>query len=268
MNWHPTWRELLGRSLPGIPWGNRALLKGFLLVLSPLVHVENMERLRDIEDPVLYVFNHNTFFETLFAALMLAFHRGRVVSFFVDWMYGQFPLIGNLIDLIDPVYVYTKRSQFAWVNRRKPTDPPSARAAGAARLTEGRSLALFPEGKAHQDPRRLRPARRGLAWLILATGVPVVPIGIDFPARIRSMQTPRFGRIVFRVGEPCVFEEERKILLEQGACGNARELRLALEARVTRKVMEQLADLANKDMPCTEEAWRTTIRTEDRARVA
>jgi len=268
MNWRPTWRDVLGRSLPEIGWENRVLLRGFLLLLSPLVRVENVERLRDVEGPVLYVFNHNTFFETFFAALILAFHCGRVVSFFVDWMYGQFPLVGNLIDRIDPVYVYTKRSQFAWVNRRKPADPPGAWAPGVARLAKGRSLALFPEGKAHRDPLRLRPARRGLARLILATGVPVVPIGIDFPARARSMRIPRFGRIVFRVGEPCVFEEEHKILLEQGVPGNAQDLRLALEARVTRKVMEQLASLAGREMPCTETSWETTIRTEDRARVA
>ena len=52
--------------------------------------------------------------------------------------------------------------------------------AGKAHLVVGRSLGIFPEGQVNRDPDHLLRGRRGATRLSLATGIPVVPMGIRF----------------------------------------------------------------------------------------
>jgi 1-acyl-sn-glycerol-3-phosphate acyltransferase len=195
---------------------------------------------------VLFAFTHSTFFETLFAALVLAFHRQERPAFMVDWMYGRLPIFRWLMAKVDPIWVWNKRSQFSWINRNKGARPAKdAWEEALERLALGRALALFPEGKAHRDPQSLRQGRRGLGHMALASAALVVPVGIDFPVRISRGRVPRFGRLRFRVGEPLSFPTEA---LAYQASENRRQQGL-LAGVVTHQIMVELARLAGRDYP-------------------
>lgn len=56
-----------------------------------------------------------------------------------------------------------------------------------ALLREGHSIGIFPEGTFSPQTGGMAPARTGAARLALATGVPVIPVGIYLP-RERSLQ--------------------------------------------------------------------------------
>lgn len=239
--WRPHLRETLGRPLPTLPPSDRWLLRGLLMVFGPLMTVEKPAALTTPR-PVIFAFNHTTFYETVLAALMLDFHRQARVGFLVDWMYGLFPLLRWLVAKGDPVYVWNKRSQFGWINRRKgPVPHEQAWQAAAQRLIQGRALAIFPEGKAHRDL-RLRRGRHGLGHMALAASATVISVGIDFPARARHGRVPRFGCLLFRVGEPLRFPEESLVYRES----RDPRLRQRLAERVTHRVMLELGRLANR----------------------
>jgi 1-acyl-sn-glycerol-3-phosphate acyltransferase len=221
------------------------MIRGLLWVLGPLVRVEAPQGLA-ARGPVIFAFTHSTFFETLFAALVLAFHRQERVAFMVDWMYGRLPGFRWLVAKVDPVFVWNKRSQFAWINRNKGARPAlDAWEEALDRLARGRALALFPEGKAHRDPRRLRRGRKGLGHMALASSAQVVPVGIDFPLRLSRGRVPLFGRLIFRVGQPMSFPSEALAYRESGD----RRVRSQLAEAATHQVMRELARLSGREYP-------------------
>jgi 1-acyl-sn-glycerol-3-phosphate acyltransferase len=59
--------------------------------------------------------------------------------------------------------------------------PPGALNSARLYLETGRSVGIFPEGTVNRDPDRLLLGHRGAAYLSIATGTPVVPVGIRFP---------------------------------------------------------------------------------------
>jgi 1-acyl-sn-glycerol-3-phosphate acyltransferase len=59
--------------------------------------------------------------------------------------------------------------------------PPGALERARLHLASGRSVGIFPEGTVNRDPGRLLAGHRGAAYLSLATGTPVIPVGIRFP---------------------------------------------------------------------------------------
>jgi 1-acyl-sn-glycerol-3-phosphate acyltransferase len=240
--WPPAALAVLRRPGPPLPFGYRWLLRCLLWLFAPLAQVDHPDRLQE-PGPVLFAFTHSTFFETLFAVLTLYHLRRERVGFMVDWMYGHWPVLGRLIRQVDPVWVWNKTSQFGWINRRKGARPGAgAWAEGLERLAQGRSLALFPEGRARRDPHRLQPGRRGAGRLALAAGVPVVPVGIDFPLRLQRGRVPRFGRLIFRVGRPLRFASLAQAYREtQDPLTRAR-----LAAAATEAVMLELARLARR----------------------
>lgn len=73
-------------------------------------------------------------------------------------------------------------------------------------LEEGRAFGIHPEGSRSRDGRLYR-GRTGVAWLALASGVPVVPVGIIGTDRIQPVgaRLPRIGRITVRFGPPMTF---------------------------------------------------------------
>jgi 1-acyl-sn-glycerol-3-phosphate acyltransferase len=242
--WRPRIPEVLFQPLPGIPVLDRWLVKALLCILGPLIRVEGPFRL-SLPGPVIIAFTHSTIFETLFAVLVLFFHRQERVGFMVDWMYGHAPVLGTFIAKADPIYVWNKRARYAWLERLRRQPPGSAWEAALARLALGRSLALFPEGKAHSDPVRLRRGRRGLGHIALASGVRIIPVGIDFPLRLRKGRVPRFGRVIFRVGEAMTFPDDVRGYLDSGDG----KRRAGFAESVTHDVMCELARLSGRTYP-------------------
>jgi len=73
----------------------------------------------------------------------------------------------------------------------------------------GRALCLYPEGTRHRGD-ELGPFLPGAAWIALAEGVPVVPVGIRGTDRIwpEGSLVPRPAKVSVAFGEPIVVARE------------------------------------------------------------
>jgi 1-acyl-sn-glycerol-3-phosphate acyltransferase len=135
-----------------------------------LVEVEEAEELRKTgSSPCIYAFNHNNAFESLFVPALLIWLLGSWrVSFVIDWMFGQLPVVGWLMQRIEPVYVWHKRSTVPFLERRRvKAASSSSRDECIRRLDAGASIGIFPEGTRNADPFRLLKAKPGIGYIAL-----------------------------------------------------------------------------------------------------
>ena len=183
------------------PLGRRAvnaLVRGAgwiaVVVFFREVRVEEMGRLRAARGPRLFVAHHvNSLVDPL---LMFAFLPGppRFLAKSTLWRH---PVVVPLVILSDALPVY-RHQDGVDVSRNMDTFAKAREI-----LCTGGTVALFPEGRSHSEPRPL-PLKTGAARIALhatcegrATGLRIVPIGIVYEdkGRFRS-------RVVLRVGEP------------------------------------------------------------------
>jgi len=180
---------------------------------------------------------------------------GHTISFVIDWMYGRLPVLGSIMDMIEPVYVYTKRSPIRWIESSRPVRTAENTAQRCCRkIAAGRSIGIFPEGKRNRNPDTLSRARSGIGHIALESGVEVIPVGIDFPLRREKGRIPVFGRTIIRIGNPMDFSgysEEYRSLTGKG-CEEAQQ-RNRLAMKVTHTVMSRLSDLSGKGYRPVEE---------------
>lgn len=184
---------------------SRLLLRAVLCASAGGIRVEGAHRLAGLSDPAVFALSHHSAYEALLApAALIALRGGRRVRFLVDWMYLELPLAGALLRRGAPIAVYRKPARWRWREavreRGLRSVSPADRALAA--LADGDSVGIYPEGRRNADPWTLAPLRRGAAVLATRSGAPLVPIGIDFPARERLGRVPRLGRMVLRIGEP------------------------------------------------------------------
>ncbi len=245
---------ILRAELPYLQRAPQIFLKSLLFCLGPLVTVENAARLEAVNDPAIFALNHNCSFEAILAPCVLIYQRrGRLISFVSDWMYGQLPGINWIYKQIDPVYVYNKPSTIGFLNKyRERNQHGKVLPECLNRLESGRSIGLFPEGTRNPDPSRLLRAKRGLGHLALKSDRPVIPVGIDFPARLKKGTIPAFGRLILRIGEPLCFEREAELLRHSEndpelSDAFRKRYRDYLEQRITHTVMLELAGLSGKE---------------------
>ena len=169
--------------------------------------------------------------------------EGRPLHFLVDWMFLHLPLLGWVLRQCEPIPVYSKPAKRRWreEHRLERLKTPILDAC-LERLAAGGSLGIFPEGTRNQDPRRLLRARGGVGELVLRTSVPVVPIGIHYPAAERLGRPPRVGRMVVRIGAPVDLAAERAAATDTPTGRPRRELARQAAARV----MAAIAELTGK----------------------
>lgn len=233
----------------------RAILRLIVAAFSPWVEVTGEERLRRVPGPAILAFNHGNSVESVVVPSMLIAHRqGEVIRFLVDWIYLRIPLLGWLLRQIDPIPVYTKPARWRlFESYRLRHLGDSTLAAGVAALAAGDTIGLFPEGTRNASVDRLMPGRKGLGYVVLASAAPVVPVGIDHPAKGRLGRMPRIGRMRVTVGEPLDFTGERHALRDATHKGMKRTdlelLRRRLALQVVERVMAELAPLCGKRMP-------------------
>jgi 1-acyl-sn-glycerol-3-phosphate acyltransferase len=156
--------------------------------------VEELQRLRSARGPRLIVAHHvNSLVDPL---LLFALIPGRP-RFLAKSTLWQHPVIAPLVIVSDAIPVY-RHQDGVDVARNMET---FARAREV--LGQGGTVALFPEGRSHSEPRPL-PLKTGAARIALhaldegrAAGLRIVPIGVVYEdkGRFRS-------RVVLRVGEP------------------------------------------------------------------
>jgi 1-acyl-sn-glycerol-3-phosphate acyltransferase len=226
----------------------RLLLRVVIGVSSPLVEVEDPDRLREMPDPALFLLNHNNSIESVLAPATIMWHRqGRPVHFMVDWMYLRAPILGWILRQIEPIPVYTKPARWRLgegyrlsMRRRSPVDD------AVHRLTTGNSVGVFPEGTRNRNPSQLLPGRPGVAHVILRSDAPVVPIGLEYRAAQTRGKVPAIGRVRIRPGLPIDLEELRTAARDAtGGAGDTARF-LELRRQVTGIVMSALAPLCSK----------------------
>ncbi len=237
--------------LPFLTPGESLLLRLLMIPVFFFVRARGVEHLRDRTGPLIFACNHNNSIESVLVPAFLTYHcGGRKISFVVDWMFGKIPFAGSLLELTDPMYVYHKRSTSRFLEAARPRELPSKDAVSRCceRLMSGRRIGLFPEGKRNRDPFRLLPGKTGVGHIALRSGVPVVPVGIDYAVRRKKAKIPVFGRIVLSIGEPICFDNLARLYRASGECSAsvARAERHRLAARATERIMRALSGLCGK----------------------
>lgn len=235
----------------------RFLARVFFFGFGYLIETENEDVLENLSEPVIFAANHNNEYETFLLAAYLLIHRkGKRVGFLIDWMYRYIPVFGWMLNKADPVYVYNKPARISWLNRfRKDPVKNNVICQCISRIRQNQSLAIFPEGTRNPDPLHLKRGRKGIAEIALITGVPVLPIGIDFPKRITKGEIPRFGPIIFRFGNPLSFDEEYQLFQEHKVLGQIEDARydktlgVRLCSSVHHRIMTEISQLSGKSYP-------------------
>ncbi|NTV92212.1 MAG: 1-acyl-sn-glycerol-3-phosphate acyltransferase [Chlorobiaceae bacterium] len=220
-----------------------------------LIRAAGLENLTPDGQPVLFVFNHNNAFEALLVPVFLIYRRGgQLISFVIDWMYGYLPVIGWLMEMIDPVYVYHKRSTLSFIQALRPeTAHENTVDRCCKKLHAGTSIGIFPEGTRNADAHQLMKPKPGIGHIALKSGVPVIPVGIDFPQRSAKGKIPLLGRIIVRIGAPMTFHEAstdyKTTLVESHCVSSVRKRRQELAGAVSHEIMLRLAVLSGKRCP-------------------
>ncbi len=232
----------------------RFIAKLLHLCFRNVIQVEEVSDLKKIPHPIIFAYNHNNYYETIVLSSYFLNCWRRRISFVVDWMYGQFPILRWLLQGVQPVYVYNKPAKWDFLNRRRNLGAHNPIAESLDRLAQGWSLGIFPEGSRNRHPFVLKRGRQGIGEIALRSQVPVLPVGIDFPGRVRCGRIPSLGRIILRFGEPLYFTAEIAAW-QQAQQDNAlspavrEKLRLYLNRRITHTVMQELARLSGKHYP-------------------
>ena len=178
-----------------------AITAFFRLCLRIFFRRIEMLGLEQVPDgPVIFAVNHpNGLVDPLF---LLCF-APRPVSFLAKAPLFRYPLIGWFVRAFDTIPVYRKQDN---------TSGSNAETFARARevLQRGGSIAIFPEGTTHDDP-KLRELKTGAARIALGADVDamtVVPTGIYYTQKhvFRSSALVLFGEPI-RV-EPLVVQGE------------------------------------------------------------
>ncbi len=240
--------------LPSINLFESLIIKSILSVFKRSITVYNEEILEKAVDPVLFIFNHNSYIETVLIASYLIFARGKNISFVIDWMFSFIPVIGWMFGFIDPVYVYNKPSTVGFLNSLfKPENKSGVYDECIKRIRENKSIAIFPEGKINRDSKKLRKARRGAARIILGTDIKVIPIGIDFPSSVNTKKKRVFGPVIFRIGNIMNFSDYYQLIRELKKTDlkehDKKRYEITIESAVSRILMLELSGLSGKTYP-------------------
>jgi 1-acyl-sn-glycerol-3-phosphate acyltransferase len=217
-----------------------------------LTRAYGLEHLSGSGSARIYAFNHNNSLESLMVPALLMYHLGgSSISFVIDWMYGKVPILGTLMNMIDPVYVYHKRSTLSWIETTRPQAPSADTIERCTeKLRAGCSIGIFPEGKRNRDPETLVRGKSGVGHIALQSGAPVVPVGIDFNCRITRGIIPVLGRTIVRIGRPIMFRQQseayRAFMQSASSCSRQHSELNQMASEVTHEIMLSLAELSGK----------------------
>ncbi len=234
---------------------NKIVAKMLWFCFKNIICIERKENLVKAPHPIIFAYNHNNYYEILLLGSYLVNRwQKKKISFLVDWMYGNLPFIGWFLQGMQPVYVYSKKARWEFLNRKKNPLQQNIIYECLNTLRQGRSLGIFPEGTRNQNPFLLKRGRRGVGEIALRSQTPVLPVGIDFPRREKLGKIPRFGQIIFRFGEPLYFPKEiaiwQEVKLDINLAPQWREkVRLNLCSQITHRIMSELAKLSGKRYP-------------------
>jgi 1-acyl-sn-glycerol-3-phosphate acyltransferase len=156
-------------------------------------------------DPFILVANHSCRREALLVpAVLMLLRDGRPVRFLADWNFRLIPGVGYVYERGGAITVALKDARPRWLNRFRPRyrrlGSPLQHA--RAHLAAGGSLGIFPEGTVCRGADRLLPGRMGAAHLSLATGLPVLPLGLRYAGRRESGEIDGGSALTMHFGAP------------------------------------------------------------------
>lgn len=176
------------------------------LAVTQVRDVRGIERLLPSRDPFILVANHSSRREIIWlTAILLLVRGGKPVRFLADWNFRLIPGVGYLYDHSGAITVARKPARPAFLTRFRSRYVGQSSVFDQARdaLERGESIGLFPEGSINRNAGCLLRPRAGAARLAIATGVPVLPVGIRF------LRTRQGGAVIdstspmeIRVGQP------------------------------------------------------------------
>jgi 1-acyl-sn-glycerol-3-phosphate acyltransferase len=151
------------------------------------------------------------------AKIIAANHPSTTDPFFVARMVGHqsFILINEVLFKVPLLGEYLRRSGHIPVEAGK---GPAAIEAALELLRQGKTVMIFPEGDLSPEEGGFQQPRTGVARLALASGAPVIPVGIHLlRERIHSVRSTvagvaHIGRWYIRgpynmtVGQPLLFQ--------------------------------------------------------------
>jgi 1-acyl-sn-glycerol-3-phosphate acyltransferase len=204
-------------------WVLKVLLSPFFYVVWR-IKVEGREHV-PATGPVILAPNHVTFLDSMFLPLVM---RRRVT----------FVAKAEYFDTWKTAWFFRSCGQ---IPMRREGGSASERALAAARdvLEAGKVLGIYPEGTRSPDGRLYR-GHTGVARLALASGVPIVPVGLVGTSDVQppGSNRPRpFKRVTVRFGVPLDLSR-----FEGEAAGDPLTLRAA-----TDELMFEIRNLSGQD---------------------
>ncbi|MBN2737149.1 MAG: 1-acyl-sn-glycerol-3-phosphate acyltransferase [Spirochaetales bacterium] len=238
--------KIIFKKLRGISPLGRLFIKITLLLFGSFIRIKNPEKMPLVrQNPVIFAFNHSNSFETiLLAATLIYLRNGRVISFMIDWMFGKIPFLGLVFRQINPVYVFSKKARWRWLEKRKNKEHHDPVKESLQRLGENVSLGIYPEGCRNKNAFRLKRGKPGLGQIVTHSCVKILPIGIDYVQRRTRNRIPSIGRMELIIGDTIDFTE----LLTINLCGshNHHPDNPFLASSITHQVMKELSLLCGK----------------------
>jgi len=186
--------------------------KTYLTVFVHPIHIEGRENLP--KGPKIVVANHSSSTDSFVLPCIFP----EKLHFLVQSELFTLPVAGKLLAWADQIPVFNGRGQ-------------EALAAAREKLSQGKNIALFPEGTLNHG-KGLQRGHTGAARLALQSDAPLVPVGIFSPPKythpIRSHFFGRqtlggwqFGGPCFvQIGEPLHLPREEKIENSSEAINN------------------------------------------------
>ena len=204
----PTIRALLREPLPGLrgSWLNRLLLRTILLTLRGRIReIEGLGHLAGVREPFILAANHTTYLEAFLVPVVLCFlRRGRRVRFLADWMFFLIPGISSLLRRAGIIPVRRKPARWRGLNRLKNlvVRGESGYRMALRCLRRNEVIGVYPEGMAHGSNSLLLRGELGAARLAVATGFPLLPLGIRFPGHRGAGPVATWEPFTLHFGEP------------------------------------------------------------------
>ena len=202
----PAWLDIVRWPMPAANFGDRWIVRLVsLLAIRQVRAVHGLDNISPGLDPFILAVNHSIKREALLLPALMVLHRGgRWIRFLVDWNFVMIPVVGRIMRRSGAIVVTRKSARPKVLNHLKRfyTEPLPAAVRARARLMDGESIGVFPEGTVNRNPRRLLIGRVGMARLSLETGVPVVPVGVRFPDADPKQPIEERSTMEIHIGAP------------------------------------------------------------------
>ena len=152
-----------------------------------------------INEPVIFVSNHQSFFDIMIAFASIP----NNFSFISKESVFHVPLVGKFMKTSGHISLKREAGKKAYETMLETTD----------KLNCGKSLVIFPEGTRSVDG-KLGPLKRGISLIISQSGKMVIPMAIigsgKFFPRDSFICDPRKRDIKVKFGKPLLFEKRVK----------------------------------------------------------